>query len=413
MIETITPTILNRYLKERITSDPLLLNVSLEGEVSSLSYSGGHAYFTLKDQTAEVRAIMFQSVVRTDGGCLKNGNMIVVSGSVDVYVPRGTYSINVKKAKVKGLGESYLEFLKVKEKLTKEGLFLDAHKKPIPKYPRAIGVITSVTGDAVNDIKTTINLRFPLAKVYLYNALVQGKDSSDSLIRMVKLANEENLADTLIIGRGGGSYEDLISFNSEELARTIYESHIPIISGVGHEADFTICDFVCDARGATPTAAAVLATPNKEDILKNLMFIKANMKGLISDYLVRKENYFQTVLRTGVFETVRLNVLKLENKLKDYSSRIAVLNPKNIIKKHESDLTFFSSRFIKALGALKLNYETRLSRLKDKLLLLNPEGILQKGYTIVFQNGKVVKRKTEVSENEKLTIRFYDGDFER
>ena len=260
--------LLNRYMMNLLNTDPLLNKVCLIGEVTSLSYSNGNAYFTLKDQTAEIRAVMFENALRFDGMCLKPGNVIVVLGTLGVYPVKGLLQIYVKRAKARGLGDVYLKFLSTKGKLEKEGLFDKAHKKPIPIKPQAIGIITSKDGDAINDIKAALRHRMPKAKIVLYSALVQGKESTVSLIEAVKKANTENVVDTLIIARGGGNYENLISFNSEALARAIYESHIPIISGVGHEADFTICDFVCDARGATPTMAAIIATPTPMSNLK-------------------------------------------------------------------------------------------------------------------------------------------------
>ena len=243
-----------------LNTNPLLSEVCLIGEVTSLSYSNGNAYFTLKDQTAEIRAVMFENALKFDGECLKPGNVIVVLGTLGVYPVKGLLQIYVKRAKARGLGDVYLKFLSTKEKLEREGLFDKTHKKAVPINPRAIGIITSKDGDVINDIKVTLKHRMPRVEVVLYNALVQGKGSTVSLIEAVKKANRENIVETLIIARGGGNYENLISFNSEALARVIYESHIPIISGVGHEADFTICDFVCDARGATPTMAAIIAT---------------------------------------------------------------------------------------------------------------------------------------------------------
>jgi len=251
-----------------LNTDPLLSEICLIGEVTSLSYSNGNAYFTLKDETAEIRAVMFENALRLDGKYLKPGNVIVVLGTLGVYPVNGLLQIYVKSAKARGLGDVHLKFLSTKEKLEKEGLFDKKHKKPIPINPWAIGIITSKDGDAINDIKVALEHRMPKAKIVLYSALVQGKGSTVSLIEAVKKANIENIVDTLIIARGGGNYENLISFNSEALARAIYESHIPIISGVGHEADFTICDFVCDAHGATPTMAAIIATPTPMSNLK-------------------------------------------------------------------------------------------------------------------------------------------------
>jgi len=256
----LTVTALNKYIAYKIDNDPNLGFVYLQGELSNIRFSKEHLYFVIKDQDSEISGIMYSSSATKLTFMPKDGMKVLVSGKISVYQKKGTYNLIAITMSEAGLGALYQDFLFLKDKLEKEGLFAIEHKKPIPEYSEKIGVITSATADAFQDIKSTIAQRFPLAQIYLYPALVQGVDAPKSLIKALEQANKENIVDVIIIARGGGSFEDLSCFNDEKLARSIYASQIPIVSGVGHETDFTICDFVADERAPTPTGAAVRVT---------------------------------------------------------------------------------------------------------------------------------------------------------
>ena len=290
----LTVTALTKYIRYKFDNDVHLMSVLLEGEISNFKrHSRGHFYFTLKDQSAQISATMFYSEARKVNFEPKDGMKVLVKGSVSVYEPQGTYSINITEMEEKGLGSLYLAYEKLKKELQDGGYFDISHKKSIPQFPRAIGVLTSPTGAAVRDCINTISRRYPMAKIYVYPTLVQGEDAKNSIVKNIELANEQNLVDVLIVGRGGGSIEDLWAFNEKIVAMAIYNSKLPIISAVGHETDFTIADFVADKRAATPTAAAELATPNLVNLKEN---VNIYMKRLNQGINVVFESYKKQLL---------------------------------------------------------------------------------------------------------------------
>ena len=266
----LTVTALNKYLAYKIDTDINLRSFIILGEISNARLSKGHLYFVLKDEDSEISAVMFANYYNSLSFTPKDGVKVLVKCSLQLYQKKGTYNLQVTNMSEYGLGALYQNFLKLKEKLSKEGLFAESHKKEIPMYSEKIGLITSDTGDARHDVVSTIEKRFPIATIFLYPALVQCVDAPKSLIKAINRAESDNEVDLLIIARGGGSFEDLSCFNDEELARVIYDCHIPIISGVGHESDYTICDFVSDKRAPTPTGAAVLATSDKNVLISEI-----------------------------------------------------------------------------------------------------------------------------------------------
>jgi len=295
----LTVAALNKYLYYKFDNDLNLRDIYLKAEISNIRLSKGILYFVLKDSESEISGLMYGQTLQKLKFEPKDGVTVLVNGKVSLYPKRGTYNITVFEMEEKGLGEAYLNFQRLKEKLLKEGLFDEDKKLPIKKFNNSIGVITSSTGDAVHDILSTIKRRFPLSEVIFYPAIVQGDDAPQSLINAVKKANFEKKVDVLIIARGGGSLEDLSCFNDEELARTIFASSIPTISGVGHEADFTICDFVSSRRAPTPTGAAVIATPDKvelynyiENLINQLTYnYKQNLINKYNEYSIIKDRY--------------------------------------------------------------------------------------------------------------------------
>ena len=428
----LTVTALNRYISYRFTNDPNLSYVEVKGEISNLRVSNNHLYFSLKDENSEIRAIMFSSYARTLTFMPSDGMKVIVTGSVTVYEKGGTYNINVRNIQDAGLGELYLQFLELKERLEKEGLFSEKYKKPIPEFVKRVGVITSATGDAINDITSTISKRFPLIEVYLYPALVQGVDAPKSLIKQLKKANEDNLVDVIIIGRGGGSFEDLACFNDEALARTIFASKIPVVSAVGHEADFTIADFVSDKRAPTPTGAAVLVSRDQNEIARDIynkqMLLVQNFKKILEnkyyeyERIISKHHFknFIEILELKENEvnrlTYNLNVhspLKvIENsldKVKEYSERLQAYN---IIGKIEDKDKYIDNqvRLINYYLNQKIKLEeNKLESLISKMEAINPLNLLKKGYVLTYQEDKLITSSKHVNLEKELQVKYYDG----
>lgn len=401
---------INNYIAYKIQSDGALKDIYIKGEVSNARISKGHLYFVLKDEESEINAIMFARDVASLTFEVEDGSKVIVKASVSSYPKKGTYNLIVTQMKEYGKGLIYQRFLELKQKLEEAGYFDPAHKLPIPEYPERIGVITSANGDAIKDILSTIKKRYPLVEVRIYNALVQGPDAPKDLIKQIKKANDEKLCDCLIIGRGGGSIEDLDCFNDPDLAIEIYNSKIPIISGVGHENDFTICDFVSDLRAPTPTGAAVLAVKNLNDII-----------GTMNINLQRIRNIIVTLMNNSHSKVIHLTELlkahspeNIINKLNDdylnLMKRLELSSPAKTIDLYNESLeksikdldTFYSKELV--------NKEHEFSKTIDKLILVNPLNIMKKGYTLVYKDEKLIKSKNELQSNDEVNIKFNDGD---
>ena len=289
-IRTLEVSEVNEYIKKVFLDDPILNSLKIRGEVSNFKiHSSGHVYMTLKDKNSKIRCMVYRSDYNKDLD-LNNGSKIVADGYISNYVNDGSYQLYIKNISLEGMGNLYLEFLKLKGKLEKEGLFSSKYKKTIPRFPKDIGVVTSETGAVIRDIINVVTRRYPKVNIKLYPALVQGKESVASLIEGINFFNQECPVDTIIIGRGGGSLEELWSFNDEELARVIFSSHIPVISAVGHETDFTICDFVSDERAPTPSAAAEIATPNLASLMKDQELMAKRMANYINNRIILEKH---------------------------------------------------------------------------------------------------------------------------
>src|SRR5690554_2870195 len=274
----LTVKALTKYIKRKFDADPHLRNVYVKGECSNVKiHTSGHIYFTLKDDTARINAAMFRSNASKLKFRPEDGMQVYIRGDVNVYEASGSYQLYVTTMEPDGIGGLFIAFNQLKERLLKEGLFNPAFKQPIPKFPKTVGVLTATTGAAIRDICTTIKRRYPLAEVLIYPTLVQGAAAAPNIAENIRLANNQQLCDVLIVGRGGGSIEDLWAFNEEIVARAIFESQIPIISAVGHETDTTISDFVADLRAPTPTAAAELAVPSKAELIDRLLGYRSAM----------------------------------------------------------------------------------------------------------------------------------------
>lgn len=383
----LTVTALTKYIKYKFDHDHHLENVLLEGEISNFKHnSRGHFYFTLKDDGASISATMFASSASKVKFEPKDGMKVFVKGNITVYEPSGTYQINVKEMKSDGVGDLYLAFEKLKKELEQLGFFDIAHKKPIPLFPETIGVITSPTGAAVRDIINTISRRYPLCQMILYPAIVQGVDAKDDIVKQIKKANKDNLCDVLIVGRGGGSIEDLWAFNERIVADAIYESRIPIISAVGHEVDFTIADFVADKRAATPTAAAELATPSIDVLKDNIKYYDKTMLKLI---IQRIEDY-----------KVRLTNL---------DKRIDSSNPMNTLSHQKEYLNSLRKNMDLLIYQLINDKKYKFKLLNEKLEILNPLSIMDKGYSINKIDDEIVTDINKVKKGDILTTTLKNG----
>ena len=431
----LTVSALNKYIAYKFDTDNALRNLLIQGEISNFRISKGHLYFSLKDEESEIRAIMFGSSAKVLNFIPVDGMMVLIKASVTVYHKNGTYNLTVSEMSQAGLGESYLNFLRLKEKLQKEGLFDQDKKLPIPAFVEHIAVITSETGDAINDITSTIFKRFPLTKVYLYPALVQGSQAPKSLIAALNKANQDRLAQVIIIARGGGSVEDLSCFNDEELARAIFASKIPTVSGVGHEADYTICDFVASLRAPTPTGAAVLLTRSQSEIAQNI-----NEKTQLLNYyykriLEQKYFVFHNLVNTYHFrnfvETIKAkeNYLnQLETKLKASSPEAKIVNlltridnvnhrllAYNFPSKIEQKMVLLADKLAKMTQIWQTSINDRMNYtalLTEKLDLLNPLNLMKKGYTLTYQQNKLIMKASDVQLEKALKVIYYDGEVE-
>ncbi len=384
----LTVTALTKYISLKFDRDRHLEDVLLEGEISNFKRnSRGHFYFKLKDENASIDATMFAMYASKVNFDLSDGMKVFVRGRVQVYQPAGTYSINVKEIKSDGVGDLFLAFEKLKKELEAEGLFDPAHKKPIPRFPKTIGVVTSPTGAAIRDIINTISRRYPMCHLILYPAIVQGDDAKFDIENQIKRANFDRLCDVLIVGRGGGSIEDLWAFNEREVAYAIYNSDIPIISAVGHEINFTIADFVADMRAATPTAGAEIATPNVE-------VLKETIKGYVDTLTKRTLNLIDNY----------------KNVLMHLDKRLDNLNQINVLTHKKEVLDNYKTRLNLLINHILDKKYNKFNLLKNSIEANNPLKIMDKGYSISSVNGKVIKKATDVKKDDIISTSLKDGN---
>lgn len=380
---------LNRYIKMNFDADENLANIFISGEISNFTnhYRTGHLYFTLKDDSSAVRAVMFNSSAKRLKFMPEDGMKVIARGRVSVYEASGQYQLYVDDMQPDGVGALNLAYEQLKEKLQKEGLFSELHKKPLPPYPEKVGVITSPTGAAVRDIINVLGRRFSYAEIVFCPVLVQGDGAHLQLTDAVNLFNSERAADVIIIGRGGGSIEDLWEFNDEGLARAVYNSEIPVISAVGHETDFTICDFVADMRAPTPSAAAELAVPDANEL-----------------------QYALSALKNRMF-------LNVSSGIADRRSRLEYLTSKGVLKSPDEMLSNRSQRLDTAFSKMLSSYENRIGGKKVEFISaatalskLDPMSVLMRGFAFVSdKNGKNVYSSQALEKGDKINVRFHDG----
>ena len=400
---------ITRYLKAKFDSDDNLRVVFLKGEISNIKYhTTGHLYFSIKDETSKINAIMFSSSAKKLLFKPVDGSKVLVTGRISVYEATGGYQIYVDEMQEDGVGNLYIAFEKLKKDLAREGLFDQKYKKPIPKIPNRIGVVTAPTGAAIKDILSTIKRRYKACEVILFPSLVQGDMAKDDIAKNIKLAENYNL-DVLIVGRGGGSIEDLWPFNEEIVARAIFDCTIPVISAVGHEIDFTIADYVADMRAPTPTGAAEMAVPNVSDLI-NLV---NNLKIRLNEAMNKKINY-QKLYLDSIKNSYALKnpMIMYENKKQKLDILIDNLN-KVLIKKYDSAkhrLEILKSNYILNNPELLLKDRvTKLNSLIEKLELVNPLGVLKRGYSLTYFNNKVIKDINNVKINDMISVRMENG----
>ena len=407
--EYITISELTRYIKGIIDNNEFLNKVYIKGEISNFkNHTRGHYYFTLKDEKSRVNAVMFASSVKNIKFMPNDGMKVLVTGRISVYEATGGYQIYVDDMVEDGVGNLYVAFEQLKEKLGKEGLFDVAHKKKIRKVPRKIGIITASTGAAIKDILTTIKRRFPVCETILFPSLVQGEKAKEDIVRNIELANTYDL-DTLIVGRGGGSIEDLWPFNEEIVARAIYNSKIPVISAVGHEIDYTIADFVTDLRAPTPTAAAELAVPDITTILSYLDTAKVRSSNAISNLCDSKRMLLNKLEDSYILKRPMAIYEAKEQKLDNLIDNLRnAINKKIEIKKVKlfeltNSYVFYNPDIV--LGVKRNNLENVI----HKLEILNPLNTLKRGYTITRFNDKIITNASIVKKDDIITVEFVDG----
>lgn len=407
--EYITISELTRYIKGIIDNNEFLNKVYIKGEISNFkNHTRGHYYFTLKDEKSRINAVMFASSVKNIKFMPNDGMKVLVTGRISVYEATGGYQIYVDDMVEDGVGNLYVAFEQLKEKLGKEGLFDVAHKKKIRKVPRKIGIITASTGAAIKDILTTIKRRFPVCETILFPSLVQGEKAKEDIVRNIELANTYDL-DTLIVGRGGGSIEDLWPFNEEIVARAIYNSKIPVISAVGHEIDYTIADFVADLRAPTPTAAAELAVPDITTILSYLDTAKVRSSNAISNLCDSKRMLLNKLEDSYILKRPMAIYEAKEQKLDNLIDNLRnAINKKIEIKKVKlfeltNSYVFYNPDIV--FGVKRNNLENVI----HKLEILNPLNTLKRGYTITRFNDKIITNASIVKKDDIITVEFVDG----
>lgn len=378
----------NSYIKKLFIGDMILSNISVEGEISNFKkHHSGHMYFSLKDDLSRIKCVMFKGKDDGVGDLMEEGKNIVAKGYISVYEKGGDYQLYVNKVEFEGLGDLHLRFQRLKEQLALEGLFSEDLKKPLPRYPKKIGIITSPTGAALKDILSILKRRNKNIDVIIYPSLVQGNDAANNLVEGLNYLNKRKDIDLIIIGRGGGSMEELFCFNDEKLARTIFKSKIPIISAVGHEIDFTISDFVADKRAATPSEAAELCVESIDNMLLDLDLLENKLFNNFSSYFEGKKSKLNTINRELIYN-----------------------NPKNRLGEEKNNLYRLEQNLIDSLNKFKLKKKEDLLSLDNRLKLSNPLLAFEKGYSLIMNlKGEKITTVEDLIKESEFTVVMKDG----
>ena len=408
----ITISQLTRYIKYKIDNDVNLNEVFIKGEISNFkAHSRGHYYFTIKDEGSRINAVMFATATKKLQFTPEDGMKVLVTGKISVFEANGGYQIYVSDMLEDGVGNLYIAYEQLKKKLEAEGLFDERLKKPIPKIPKRVGVVTAPTGAAIKDIISTIKRRWPLTEIYLFPSLVQGELAKDDIVKQIEKADTYNL-DTLIVGRGGGSIEDLWPFNEEIVARAIFACNTPVISAVGHEIDFTIADFVADLRAPTPTGAAEMAVPQLNDMINYLNQVKIRLNNTITNKLKISKNKLNEITNRNIFKNPRTIYETKEMIFSNTLERLKfnLINLTNI--KEKELLKVKNSYILKNPYQLLDKKSNKYLQVISKLETLSPLLTLKRGYTMTKVNDKVVKSSKDLKSGDNITIDFTDGNVE-
>lgn len=402
---------LTRYIKYKIDNDVNLNEVFLKGEISNFkAHSRGHFYFTLKDEGSRINAIMFASQTKKIKFVPQDGMKVLVTGKISVFEANGGYQIYVNEMLEDGVGNLYIAYEQLKKKLENEGLFNKDHKKDIPHIPKRVGVVTAPTGAAIKDIISTIKRRWPLTEIYLFPSLVQGEDAKEDIVKQIKKAEKFYLPlDTLIVGRGGGSIEDLWPFNEEIVARAIYECKVPTISAVGHEIDFTIADFVADLRAPTPTGAAEMAVPQLSDMKNYLNQVNIRLNNTINNKINNNKRKLNDIMARNIFKNPMIIYEKKELYFDSILERLK-FSLKSLTSAKEKELIKVKNSYIlKNPHQLLEKKGNKYLQLVSKLETLSPLLTLQRGYTMTKKEGKVITKSTDLKIKDIIEIVFSDG----
>ena len=435
MEKYLSVTTLTKYLKMKFDKDPYLERVYLTGQVSNFRKRPTHQYFSLKDDRAVIQATIWSGIYQKLGFDLEEGMKINVIGRVQVYEPSGSYSIIIEKAEPDGVGALAIQFEQLKKKLSEEGLFQERFKQAIPQFAKRIGVVTSRSGAVIQDIITTVSRRFPGVEIVLYPTKVQGEGAAEEIARNIARANEREDLDVLIIGRGGGSIEDLWAFNEEIVVRSIFESRLPIISSVGHETDVTLADFVADKRAATPTAAAELATPvTKLDLLTYLKNQEKRMATAVQNTLSKKKEALRGLIQSVIFRQPerlydgylqRLDQLMLrlkqglngelvrnQQKVQAQIHRLEQLSPNVKIQRYQDRIQQLQKLMRSQMAVIYDAKVAEVKRLSEALLMLDTSRIVARGYAIVKKEDTVVSSANDLKKNDQVMLMMRDGHVE-
>ena len=435
MEKYLSVTTLTKYLKMKFDKDPYLERVYLTGQVSNFRKRPTHQYFSLKDDRAVIQATIWSCIYQKLGFDLEEGMKINVIGRVQVYEPSGSYSIIIEKAEPDGVGALTIQFEQLKKKLSEEGLFQERFKQAIPQFAKRIGVVTSRSGAVIQDIITTVSRRFPGVEIVLYPTKVQGEGAAEEIARNIARANEREDLDVLIIGRGGGSIEDLWAFNEEIVVRSIFESRLPIISSVGHETDVTLADFVADKRAATPTAAAELATPvTKLDLLTYLKNQEKRMATAVQNTLSKKKEALRTLSQSVIFrqperlydgylqrvdqlqlrlkQSINTQLVRQQQKVLEQVHRLEQLSPINKVHRYQDRLLQLEKLLRSQMAVVYDAKVAEVKRLSEALLMLDTSRIVARGYAIVKKEDTVLSSAKDLKKTDQVTLMMRDGQVE-
>lgn len=386
-LQRLTVSQVNGYLKSLLDSDEILTDVSVSGEISNFKHhSSGHMYFSLKDKDSTISAAMFRGNNRLLKFMPENGMNVIARGRVSVYPTAGTYQLYVEQLSPDGEGALFAAFAKLKAKLEAEGLFDESRKRPIPRFPKSVGVVTSPTGAAVRDILSVLGRRYPCAEVVFAPVLVQGAEAAPTIVRAINEMNAKNACDVMIVGRGGGSVEDLWCFNDEQLARTIADSKIPVISAVGHETDFTLCDFAADLRAPTPSVGAELAVPDRDKLIKIINSCSMSIDNAVKNKL----------------EQAKLSLMAIK-------SQPWIKSPMGAVDICSQRLDALTTAINNAYESILLKNQARLGAVTASIEALSPISVMMRGYSVAYKENAVIRSVSDINSGDNIEVRLQDG----